>query len=110
MGGQQMPLEDILAYKDLGIGAVAMFVFYKFATTVTNNAAKQMTELQGQFLVAYKENTKALQELVAEFKEHINIKDNALQVLEKRHDELRNEFEEKYQFLKKFRESSDEDK
>lgn len=77
--------EDILVWRDLGIGAVAMYVFYKFATTVTNNAAKQMLQLHSDFLLAYKENTKALIELVASFKEHIRTKDEAIRLLEERY-------------------------
>jgi len=78
-------VEDITIWRDLGIGAVGMYVFYKFATTVTNNAAKQMLQLHADFLLAYKENTKALIELVASFKEHIRTKDEAIRLLEEKY-------------------------
>lgn len=77
-----------------------MFIFYKFASMVVINATKQMSQLHSDFLVAYKENTKALTELVAEFKEHINIKNHALELLEERHRQL----EDKYEQLRKFHE------
>lgn len=77
-------LDDILVWRDLGIGAVAMYVFYKFATTVTNNAAKQMLQLHADFILAYKENTQALIKLIAEFEEHMRIKDAALKLLEEK--------------------------
>ncbi len=75
-------IEDITIWRDLGIGAVAMIVFYKFATTVTNNAAKQMEQLHTNFLEAYKDNTKALHELVALFEEHTSTKDAAIKLLQ----------------------------
>lgn len=78
-------LEDILIWKDVGIGIVGMYVFYMFATTVTNNAAKQMLQLHSDFLVAYKENTMALVELVTSFKEHIRTKDEAIRLLEEKY-------------------------
>lgn len=77
-------LDDLLVWRDLGIGAVAMYVFYKFATTVTNNAAKQMLQLHADFILAYKENTQALIKLIAEFEEHMRIKDAALKLLEEK--------------------------
>ena len=77
-------LEDLSILRDLGIGAVAMYIFYMFATTVTNNAAKQMLQLHADFLLAYKENTKALIGLIAEFKEHIRCKDDAIRLLEEK--------------------------
>lgn len=79
-------VDDLLLWKELGIGAVGMYVFYKFAHTVvdivTKNAAKQMEEFHKQFLGAYKENTKALLELVVLFKDHTNSKDAAIRLLE----------------------------
>lgn len=75
-------VDDLLVWKELGIGAVGMFVFYRFAMQVTNNAAKQMAQLHIDFLGAYKENTKALEKLIAEFKEHIRCKDEAIRLLE----------------------------
>lgn len=89
--------DDMLAWKEVGIGVVAIIVFYKFASMVVINATNQMAQLHQDFLVAYKENTKALIEFVSEFKEHIKMKDVAIQMLEKRHDEL----EEKYEYLKR---------
>lgn len=77
-------LEDLVILRDLGIGAVGMYVFYKFAMTVTNNAAKQMLQLHADFLLAYRENTKALIELIVEFKEHMRIKDAAIKLLEEK--------------------------
>lgn len=78
-------IEDILVWKDVGIGIVGMYVFYMFATTVTNNAAKQMLQLHTDFLLAYRENTKALVELIAEFKEHMRLKDDAIRLLENKY-------------------------
>lgn len=77
-------VDDLLILRDLGIGAVAMYVFYKFASMVTNNAAVQMLQLHADFLLAYKENTKALIGLIAEFKEHIRCKDEAIRLLEEK--------------------------
>lgn len=96
-----MVLEDLTTLRDLSIGAVGMVVFYKFASMVVNNATQQMTQLHNNFLAAYKENTKALQELVTEFKEHVREKDHAIELLEKRHDELKKELEDKYDYLRK---------
>lgn len=76
--------DDILIWRDLGVGAVGMYIFYKFATTVTNNAATQMLQLHSDFLAAYKENTKALQDLVASFRNHTESKDAAIKLLEDR--------------------------
>lgn len=77
-------LDDLLIWRDLGIGAVAMIVFYKFATQVTDNAAKQMLQLHSDFLIAYRDNTKALIELIAIFKEHTAVKDAAIRLLEEK--------------------------
>lgn len=74
--------EDILIWKDVGIGIVGMYVFYKFATTVTNNAATQMLQLHADFLEAYKENTKALVGLTILFDKHMASKDAAIKLLE----------------------------
>lgn len=90
-------VDDLLVWKELGVGAVGMMVFYKFATTVTNNAAKQMEQLHTSFLEAYKDNTKTLTELVAEFKDHNRTKDRALEMLEENQKKL----EEKYESLRK---------
>lgn len=78
-------LQDIIALKELGIGVIAMFVFYKFASKVTDNATNQMTQLHIDFLGAYKENTKALQEMFLELREHRTTKDKALSLLEERY-------------------------
>lgn len=78
-------LDDVIIYRDIGIGATAMIIFYKFATTVTNNAAVQMLQLHTDFLTAYKDNTKALIDLVVAFREHTLSKDMAIKLLEERY-------------------------
>lgn len=88
-------MEDILAWKELGIGAVAMVVFYSFATRVTDNATRQLTQLHTNFLEAYKENTKVMSELVAEFHDHIKMKDQAIQALRDCIEKLERKYEQK---------------
>lgn len=89
-----MALEDILVWKELGIGAIAMVIFYSFAVRVTDNAAKQMTQLHNDFLIAYKENTKVMSELVAEFHNHIKMKDEAIQALRDCIEKLERKYEQ----------------
>ncbi len=102
-----MLIDDILAYKDLGIGAVSMIIFYLFASKTRDDAMeqikssnKQSQDNQKEFIEAYKENTKAIQDLVLEFKEHIKTKEHALELLE----EHQHSLEEKYNELKKYHE------
>lgn len=87
--------DDLLIWKDIGIGAVGIVVFYKFATKVTDNAAKQMTQLHTSFLEAYKENTKVMSELVSEFHNHIKMKDQAIQALRDCIEKLERKYEQK---------------
>lgn len=110
-----MALEEILAFKDLGIGALSIAIFYMFAKSYRQDFFAQLEEAnrrgeesQKRFTTfienTYKDNTKALQELVTEFKDHNKLKDTAIDMLEKRHDELRREFEEKYEYIRKYHE------
>lgn len=80
-------VDDILILRDLGIGAVGMYIFFKFATMVTNNAAAQMLQLHSDFLAAYKENTKVLSDLVLAFNKHIDEKDAAIELLRQNYKE-----------------------
>lgn len=79
-------VEDIAIYRDIGIGAIAMIIFYKFATVVTNNAHTQLLQLHTDFLMAYRDNTKALADLVSAFKEHTSSKDTAIRLLQENYD------------------------
>lgn len=90
-----MVLEEILAFKDLGIGAIAVVIFYSFAVKVTDNAARQLTQLHTSFLEAYKENTKVMSELVTEFHNHIKMKDEAIQALRDCIGKLERKYEQK---------------
>lgn len=111
-----MPLlDEVIMYKDLGIGAISMVIFYAFARSYREDFFKQLQEAnkrgeesQKRFMdfleTTFKDNTKTIQELVQAFKDHTRIKDAALLLLEQRHDELKKEMEEKYQYLKKFHE------
>jgi hypothetical protein len=104
-----MTLEDILAYKDLGIGAISMVIFYVFAKSYREDFFKQLQdankrgeESQQRFMTfiegSYRENTKALSELISESREHIKLKNSAIEMLEERHREL----EVKYEELKRY--------
>lgn len=104
-----MALEEILAYKDLGIGAISMVIFYAFAKSYREDFFAQLQESnkrgeesQQRFMTfiegSYKENTKALSELVSESREHTKLKNSAIEMLEERHKEL----EAKYEELKRY--------
>lgn len=101
-------VDDLLLWKEVGIGLAGIYVFYQFATMVVKIVTNQMMELEKRFVTfiedTYKENTKTLTDLVNEFKEHNKMKDEAILMLEKRHDELKKEFEEKYERLRKYHE------
>jgi hypothetical protein len=82
-----MPIEDIMAYKDLGIGIVAIVIIYNFSKWVSErafkeveNANKCMMDTQTKFVTfmetTYKENTKAISELANSSKDLIRIRDD----------------------------------
>lgn len=111
-----MGIEEIITLKELGTTVIIMAIFYLFAESYRKDFFKQLEEAnrreeesQKRFIAfienTYKNNTKALQELVTEFKDHNKLKDTVIEMLEKRHDELRKEFEDRYDDLKKFHES-----
>lgn len=104
-----MVLEDIIALKDLGIGAVSMTVFFTFAKYVSEKSFTQTEEAnkraeeanirtqqsQQKFIEfvddTYKEHTKAIQELITEFKNHVKIKDEAIDLLKEQQESLKDE-------------------
>lgn len=104
-------IEEITIYKDLGIGAVSMIIFYTFARYTSEKAFKEVEdankrsqESQQKFLyfieTSYKENIKTMSELVNVFKDHIKTKERALDLLEENQKKL----EDKYEILRKYHE------
>lgn len=109
-------IQTIGLVQNLGVGIVALVIFYFFAEKYRKDffnqldlANKRAEESQQRFMTfienSYKDNTSVLTELLDEFKEHTKMKDTAIIMLEKRHDELKKEFEEKYEYLRKYHES-----
>lgn len=104
-------ISNIIALKDLGIGAISMVVFYAFAREIVRNYSRQLEDTNKRFTdfmeKSYKENTKTIAELVNSFKEHINIKERALEMLEtsmQLQEQRFKDLDEKYEYLRKYHE------
>lgn len=95
-------IEEISAYRDLGIGAISLIIIYSFARWTgdrafiqVEDANKRSAAVQQQLISfienAYKDNTKVMSELVNSFKEHTRSKDNALEMLKEQQQLLKDQ-------------------
>lgn len=100
-------IEEIAAYKDIGIGAIALVIIYNFAKwtsdkalTQIEEANKRAAESQNRFSsfleTSYRENTRVMSELVSSIKEHVKIKEEALELLKEQQDMLRRRVPKEY--------------
>lgn len=87
--------EEIALFRDFGIAVGALIVTFMFNKWIAEKSFLQIEQAQKQLIdnnekmfkfmdCTFKENTRAISEMVLILKEHIRTKDEAIQLLRKR--------------------------
>ncbi len=89
-------LEEITLFRDLGVSVVTVILMFQFMKWVAGKSFDQIEKVQKQlednnekifkFMeCTFKENTRAITEMVDILKDHIRLKDEAIQMLKENH-------------------------
>lgn len=96
-------IEELALIRDVGIAAVVVILMFQFMKWISDKAFQQIEKAQQQLVennekmfkfmdCTFKENTKAMSDMVGTLRDHIRLKDEALGMLrekEKYLEELR---------------------
>lgn len=88
-------MEELALIRDIGIAAATLILMFQFMKWITEKSFDQIQQVQKQlnennekmfkFMdCTFKENTKAINEMVSILKDHIRAKDEAIQLLKER--------------------------
>lgn len=88
-------IEEFALFRDVGIAIATLILMFQFMKWITEKSFQQIETVQKQlnennekmfkFMdCTFKENTKAINEMVGILKDHIRMKDEALQMLKQR--------------------------
>lgn len=88
-------MEELSLFRDVGIAAATLYMMFQFMKWITEKSFQQIEKVQSQlnennekmfkFMdYTFKENTKAINEMVSILNDHVRMKDEALQMLKQR--------------------------
>lgn len=92
-------MEELALIRDVGIAAATLILMFQFMKWITEKSFNQIEAVQKQlnennekmfkFMdCTFKENTKAITEMVTTLKDHIRTKDEAISLLKERENHL----------------------
>jgi hypothetical protein len=78
-------------FKELGVAVAAILVIYTFAQRITTQALKQIEDNNKRMFEfmddTFKDNTESMNKMISIMTKHIETKDRALEIMQKRYDE-----------------------
>ena len=88
-------MEELALIRDIGIAAAVVILMFQFMKWISEKSFQQIEKAQHQLAennekmfkfmdCTFKENTKAMSEMVGTLKDHIRLKDEALGMLKER--------------------------
>lgn len=87
--------DELTLFRDVGIAAATLYLMFHFMKWLAEKSFQQIEKAQQQLVennekmfrfmdCTFKENTKAINEMVSILKDHIRIKDEAIEMLKER--------------------------